>query len=68
MTPAEIAQTNRMLITARRNYVHYCTKARGYEQRGLDVPSNIRMSLTDEDRTIKRLEDELIAAGVQVEV
>ncbi len=67
MTPAEIAQTNRMLTVARRDYVHYSMKARGYEQRQLDIPPGISMAINDSERTIKRLEDELIAAGVEVE-
>jgi hypothetical protein len=67
MTPAEIAQTNRMLTTARRNYVHYCTKALPYQRRGDDIPTDIIMAIVDSERTIKRLEDDLIAHGVQVE-
>ena len=68
MTPAEIAQTKRMLRTATRDYVHYKLKMRLYEQRNEAVPYDVLMSIQDSDRTIKRLEDDLIAAGVQVEV
>ena len=68
MTPAEIAQTKRQLTTAQRNYVHYCTKALPYQRRGDDIPSGIILAIVDSERTIKRLEDDLIAAGVEVEV
>ncbi len=68
MTPAEIAQTKRMLAVARRDYVHYRMKARGYEQRALDVPTGVQMAADDCERTINRFERELTAAGVEVEV
>ena len=67
MTPAEIAQTKRMLTVARREYVHYCTKAQGYIHKQQDPPVGIRMAIEDSQRTIERFEHELIAAGVEVE-
>ncbi len=67
MTPAEIAQTRRMLRIATRDYVHYSMKARSYEQRQLDIPPGVRMAIVDCQSTIDRLQAELCAAGVEVE-
>jgi hypothetical protein len=67
MTPAEIAQTKRMLATATRDYVHYAMKVRSYEQRNATPPHELVMRMQENDYTIKRLERDLIAAGVEVE-
>ena len=67
MTPAEIAQTRRILHTAQRDLLHYRQRAVLYINRNQEPPGNLQMSILDNERTIERLERELIDAGVEVE-
>lgn len=68
MTPAEITQTKRMLVVARRNYVHYSMKSHRYNDRNEQPPTELTIGIEDCERTIRRLEADLIAAGVEVEI
>jgi hypothetical protein len=42
-------------------------KVRSYEQRNATPPHELVMRMQENDQTIKRLERDLIAAGVEVE-
>ena len=67
MKHAELIQTQRMLIVARRDYVHFAMKMRYYEQRNEQPPTYLQIGIHDCERLITRLENDLIAAGVEVE-
>jgi hypothetical protein len=68
MTPAEIAQTRRMIRTARRACVNYMMQIRAKERRQEQPSHEALMGLAENDRLIQRLENELANAGVAVEV
>jgi hypothetical protein len=68
MTPAEIAQTKRLLKIAYRNYVHYSMKVRTAQQAGKQPSAESVAGVADNERYIRQYERELEAAGVEVEV
>jgi hypothetical protein len=63
MTPAEITQTRRMLNVARRNYVHYSMKVRGYHARNEQPPYEFISGAHENDQLMKQYERELSAAA-----
>ncbi len=67
MTPAEIAQTKRLLQAAQRTCVNYMMHIRAKERRNEQPSSESITGLAETEQLITRLENDLIAAGVEVE-